>query len=95
MLIGEMNVRGCASVDYTLHATGGPKKKNLAFLYIGYGTCICTLGKQKMRFHYYIGLILKCNEIREKIRHLRKRDIRQTFIHTWDGAMRTFRSCTK
>lgn len=79
MLIGETNARGCSGVDCTLHTEKG---KNLAFLYIGYGICMCTLGQEKMRFHYYIGLILKCNEIREKIRHLQKRHVRQIFIHT-------------
>ena len=40
-----------------------------------------TLRKQQrfMKFHYYIGLILKCNEIREKIRHLRKTAVRASY----------------
>ena len=40
-----------------------------------------------MRFHYYIGLILKCNEISEKIRHLRKR---YPLVHTHGEKTRDF-----
>ena len=41
-----------------------------------------------MRFHYYMGLILKCNEIKEKIRHLKRGETRHpsvSIFHTTRG----------
>lgn len=65
------------------------RKKHLAFLYIGYSTGLVyerehigQAGTEKHGDDCYIGLILKCNEIKEKIRHLR-RGI-ETFVSTWE-----------
>lgn len=72
----------CARVWYArARCTGRRGGKNLAFLYIGYATGLVykrehigQAGTEKHGDDCYIGLILKCNEIKEKIRHLKKEE---------------------
>jgi hypothetical protein len=83
MLTVEMHARGCVGVDCTLH---GPKRKKISHFYTLVNLYIGEhIGQKKTQrdFHYYIGLILKCNEIKEKMRHLRRHPSVFISYNTW------------
>jgi hypothetical protein len=75
-----MHARGCAGIDCT-----GRAQKGISHFFHTFVTLPGVVRKESSRRsekhnNVYIGLILKCNEIRENIRHWKKR---QSFVCTW------------